>query len=128
MGALLTWGLIRPWGEVFPRWFPFIGGRRVPPALAIVPASIVAVLVTGAGLMYIRLVLSGRLGITEVLDLDLGENWATIAPELLWPLWGVALGAATYAYYLRRRGTCGRCGRGRALEPQLSELERAGRR
>jgi hypothetical protein len=128
LGALLTWGLIRPWGEVFPRWFPIIGGRRVPPALAIVPASIVAVLVTSAGLMYVRLVLSGRLGITEVLDLDLGENWATIAPELLWPLWGVALGAATYAYYLRRRGTCRRCGRGRPLDPQLGETEWAGRR
>ena len=26
-------------------------------------------------------------------------------------LWGVALGAATYAYYLRRRGRCPWCGR-----------------
>jgi hypothetical protein len=126
LGALLTWGLIRPWGEVFPRWFPFIGGRRVPPALAIVPASIVAVLVTGAGLMYVRLVISGRLGITEVLALDLGENWATIAPELLWPLWGLTLGAATYAYYLRRRGACPRCGRGHPLGVPTSEV-RAGR-
>jgi hypothetical protein len=128
LGALLTWGLIRPWGEVFPRWFPFIGGRRVPPALAIVPASIVAVLVTGAGLMYVRLVLSGRLGITEVLALDLGENWATIAPELLWPLWGLALAAATYAYYLRRRGICRRCGRGARPASLRDEVERAERR
>jgi hypothetical protein len=127
VGALLTWGLIRPWGEIFPRWLPFIGGRRVPPALAIVPASIVSVLVTSAGLMYVRLVLSGRLGITEVLDLDLGENWATIAPELLWPLWGIALAAATYAYYLRRRGTCRRCGRGRPLGSPRGEVERVGK-
>ncbi|MFC6934496.1 hypothetical protein ACFQHO_31910 [Actinomadura yumaensis] len=24
--ALLTLGLVRPWGEVFPRWLPFVGG------------------------------------------------------------------------------------------------------
>ena len=39
-----------------------------------------------------------------------GENWAALAPELLWPLWGFALGVATLAYY-RRRGGCGHCGR-----------------
>lgn len=25
--ALLTLGLVRPWGEVVPRWIPLIGGR-----------------------------------------------------------------------------------------------------
>src|SRR5829696_6889547 len=29
----------------------------------------------------------------------------------VWPLWGVALGAATLAYYYRRRGRCSHCGR-----------------
>src|SRR5690606_25794922 len=28
--ASLTIGLVRPWGEVFPAWLPWIGGRRVP--------------------------------------------------------------------------------------------------
>jgi hypothetical protein len=32
------------------------------------------------------------------------DNWAALAPKLLWPLWGAALGAATPAYYYRRRG------------------------
>jgi hypothetical protein len=40
------------------------------------------------------------------------ENWAALAPELLWPLWGAALGAATLAYYYRRRSKCKHCGRG----------------
>jgi hypothetical protein len=31
---------------------------------------------------------------------------------MLWIVWGTALGAATYAYYLRRRTTCTRCHRG----------------
>jgi hypothetical protein len=39
------------------------------------------------------------------------ENWAALAPELLWPLWGAALGAAALAYYFRRRGKCEHCGR-----------------
>jgi hypothetical protein len=30
----------------------------------------------------------------------------------VWPLWSVALGAATLAYHLRRRGACPYCGRG----------------
>jgi len=27
--GLLTVGLVRPWGEVFPRWIPVVGGRAV---------------------------------------------------------------------------------------------------
>jgi hypothetical protein len=110
-GAILTLGLIQHWGEVFPRWIPFVGGKRVPIPLAVVPASLVAVLVTSAGLMFVRLTLTGRL------DAMLGEgvlsaqNWAALAPELLWPVWGGALGSATLAYYYRRRGKCEYCGR-----------------
>jgi hypothetical protein len=73
-GALLTMGLAQRWGEVFPRWLPGVGGKRVPPALAIVPAALVALVVTSAGLSYIRLFLAGDLP---------DEGWATIAPELL---------------------------------------------
>ncbi len=110
-GALLTLGLVQRWGEVFPRWTPFLAGRRVPIPLAVVPASLVSVLVTTAGVMFVRLTLFGSFSVGEV-TLTLDENWAAIAPELLWPLWGAALGAATLAYYYRRRGACEHCGRG----------------
>ena len=30
----------------------------------------------------------------------------------LWPLWSAALGAAAYAYHLRRRAACEHCGEG----------------
>jgi hypothetical protein len=109
-GALLTLGLMQRWGEVFPRWFPFLAGKRVPPMLAIVPAALVAVIVTQAGLMFVRLTLLGTIG--EVFTFIDAGDWAALGPELLWPLWGVALGAATLAYYYRRRGTCAHCGRG----------------
>ena len=110
VGSLLTFGLTRRWGEVFPRWLPFVGGRRVPPALAIVPAALVAIIVTSAGLMFLRVAIAGtfRLG-DNIVTLD--ENPAALAPELLWPVWGVALGAAALAYWYRTRGRCEYCGR-----------------
>jgi hypothetical protein len=104
-GAVLTVGLVRPWGEVFPRWMPAIGGRRVPPAVAIVPASLVAVIVTSAGLMFIRMLANDPSGALTA------DGWAPMGPTVLWPIWGFALAAATLAYHLRRRGRCSMCGR-----------------
>jgi hypothetical protein len=43
LGFFLTLGLIRPWGEVFPRWMPGLAGRRVPIAAAAVPGGLIAV-------------------------------------------------------------------------------------
>jgi hypothetical protein len=110
-GAVLTLGLVQRWGEVFPRWIPILGSKRVPIPFAVVPASLVAVLVMTAGLMFVRLTLTGRLGAILGEGVLSAENWAALAPELLWPLWGAALGAATLAYYYRRRGKCEHCGR-----------------
>ena len=42
--ALLTLGLVKPWGERAPGWIPVIGGRRIPPMAVIVPAAIGALL------------------------------------------------------------------------------------
>nr|WBO80849.1 hypothetical protein SBE_004661 [Streptomyces sp. SBE_14.2] len=105
LGSLLTLGLVQRWGEVFPRWMIGLRGRRVPPALAIVPASLVSVMVTSAGIMYIRLHFQGAFE-------DPKSNWGATVPETIWPVWGAALAAATLAYYFRRRGACKRCGRG----------------
>jgi hypothetical protein len=103
-GVILTLGLVLRWGEVFPRWMVGLSGRRVPPAMAIIPASLVTVMVTSAGLQVVRGFLA---------DGFPADGWATIAPGLVWPVWGAALGAATLAYYYRRRGGCGVCGRGK---------------
>ncbi|MDG9720250.1 hypothetical protein [Streptomyces sp. DH24] len=45
--ALLTLGLVRPWGEVVPRWIPLLGGRRVRPLAATVPAVLGGVVLAG---------------------------------------------------------------------------------
>jgi hypothetical protein len=49
-GAGLTFGLVRPWGEVYPPWIPRLGGRPVRPRTAIIPATAVSFLMTGAGI------------------------------------------------------------------------------
>ncbi|WP_157751756.1 hypothetical protein [Actinoplanes derwentensis] len=87
------------WGEVYPRWIWFKAGRPVPPALAIVPASLVAVVLVPAGLMM--------LGNPTIQD-----SWGIGLPSVLWTLWGIALGAAAITYHLRRRGACRHCRQG----------------
>ncbi|GGM21029.1 hypothetical protein GCM10011608_02040 [Micromonospora sonchi] len=102
VGAILTLGLVQRWGERFPRWMVGLAGRRVPVRLAVVPATVVAVAVTATSL--------STLGSPHFWSLTGGLDAAT-GPILLFPAWGLALGAAAYAYHLRRRGACGRCRR-----------------
>jgi len=102
VGAILTLGLVQRWGEVFPRWMPGLRGRRVPIRLAVIPAAYVSAVVLSAGLGLLS-------GVGKFLDTGLSP-WFVV-PHALWPLWGLALGVATYAYYLRRRGRCAACER-----------------
>ncbi|MFF0387549.1 hypothetical protein ACFYS8_02510 [Kitasatospora sp. NPDC004615] len=99
--AYLSFGLAAGWGEVVPAWIPLIGGRRVPPFAAIVPATL------------------GGLGLVALWDplplafLDLGVPmveysngwWKALAATATMPLvlWGPLVLALTFAYYRRRR-------------------------
>lgn len=110
LGGLLTLGLVQRWGERFPRWMVGLRGRRVPILLAVVPAGFVAVIITVAGMTYLRRTLTGHFELSE---------WGAWLPECFWPLWGAALAAATLAYDLRRRGGQTRnapTGRGQPLQ------------
>lgn len=98
--AFLTLGLVRSWGEVFPRWMPFLGGRRVNPAAA-----------TGAAL-------AGAAGLCAIVGWGVYASYADLgpgiqgtpaqeallvacyAPLLAWP---VLLTAVAVAYRRRRR-------------------------
>lgn len=94
--AFLTLGLVRGWGEIWPRWIPWLGGRSVPVAAALVPAVIggvaATVLFTSMAFLWNGNMVYGYTG------------WAVLqtccyAPLLLWgPL--VLLVAA---HYYRRR-------------------------
>jgi hypothetical protein len=115
VGAVLMLGLVQRWGEVFPRWMVGLARRRVPIALAVVPASLAAVLllVGGVGIwsnLAQMLANSAAAGI-ESTELS-GEIIFVLGPTLLFPVWGLALAVATLGYYYRRRGPCSVCGRG----------------
>ena len=112
VGALLMLGLVQRWGEVFPRWMVGLAGRRVPIALAVVPASIMSVLFMVGGIAVWS-------GYTQMADaaVTIGEDMGiVVGPVLLFPVWGVALAVATLGYYYRRRGPCSVCGRGASGE------------
>jgi hypothetical protein len=122
VGAVLTLGLAQRWGEVFPRWMIGLAGRRVPISLAVVPASLISVLLVVGGIgiwsgldqMVAALVAGGTAGIELF-----GAITFQLGPTLLFPVWGIALAVATLGYYYRRRGPCGVCGRGASGESML---------
>lgn len=95
-GAVLTAGLVARWGEVWPRWVPGLRGRRVPVAAAAVPGTLVALVICSAAVPMTTMAVAG------------GAPWVLLVFPL--PVWGPALGAATLAYVLRRRGERGRPG------------------
>jgi hypothetical protein len=123
VGAVLMLGLVQRWGEVFPRWMIGLAGRRVPIALAVVPAALVAVLLivggiviwSGLGQMVAALVAGGAEDVEII-----GAIIFVVGPTLLFPVWGVALAVATLGYYYRRRGPCNVCGRGASGEVGIS--------
>jgi hypothetical protein len=96
--ALLTLGLVRPWGEVFPRWLPGVGGRRVPTSFAVGAAT------TGA-LLVAALIVYGTRAARPGNPLPPGcsvPGWDILvfyAPMVLWP----PLLLAVTAHYLWRR-------------------------
>ncbi|MDV3220352.1 hypothetical protein [Intrasporangium sp.] len=100
-GAALTHGLVARWGEVFPRWIPRLRGRRVPVLLAVIPATTVTLTLPPAALMFASSRVNG--------GFDLA-NWGVWLPSLVWLLWAIGLGGATWAYHQRRRGACAHCG------------------
>ncbi|MEV5748909.1 hypothetical protein AB0L00_13915 [Actinoallomurus sp. NPDC052308] len=96
--AFLSMGLVRPWGEIWPRWVPFLRGRRVHPLAAIVPAAL-----GSAALMVIwtRLISGFPSG-----DPEMPHGAKRLILELCYlPLiaWGPLLAAVTVAYAVRRR-------------------------
>ncbi|MBW8348576.1 hypothetical protein K0H71_03820 [Bacillus sp. IITD106] len=123
-GSILTLGLIQKWGEIFPRWFPLIGGKRVPIMLAVIPASIVALAVTSAGFVFTFQFLSLILQFTTTDSIILEQLWGAVGPMVFWGPWGVSLGLSVIAYYYRRRGLCSHCGRGEKSFSPSSTIKR----
>jgi hypothetical protein len=97
--ALTALGLVSRWGEIAPRWIPFIGGRRVQPYAAIVPATL------GALALIAIWTYGFRDAPTDHFIPFAGTGWKVLMMTCYAPLnlWGPALLVLTWAYY-RRRG------------------------
>lgn len=91
LGVFLTIGLIRPWGEVFPRWMPGLAGRRVPVAAAAVPGGLIAATVTFTAVPM--LIMFGEQSLAQ------GVVGAVVFP--CW-YWGPALALAVWGYVAHR--------------------------
>jgi hypothetical protein len=105
--ALLTVGLVRPWGEVVPAWVPVLGGRRIPVLAAVVPAAGGAVLIFGT---YAYAGLNALLGFRAPPDIPACPDpsqephaWVAIASYAPLLAWGPLLVLVTIAYHRRRR-------------------------
>ncbi|MEU3356410.1 hypothetical protein [Streptomyces sp. NPDC037389] len=110
LGVFLLFGLIRPWGQVFPRWTLFLAGRRVPRWLPLVPALIgVGTLlpygVVGVG--YVSLATAGLLPVRPG-DFPTADDALLVAWTGLtaFAVYGVALAVATRSYWSRTRPVC----------------------
>ncbi|GIG93100.1 hypothetical protein [Plantactinospora endophytica] len=98
-GTWLTLGLIRPRGEVFPRSLPFLGGRPVPVYAAVIPGSVVSLMMCIAGHSLVQQSFGA--------GSDLSDHLLVLL--MPFPLWGPLLAAAVLAYWYRRRPECRVC-------------------
>jgi hypothetical protein len=101
LGSILTVGLIRPWGEVFPRWMPWLGGRVVPVAAAVVPGGLVAGVLCASAIPMVQLTLAPLAG-TVMSGLPLLQQLGALLIFPFWA-WGPALALAVWGYALARR-------------------------
>ena len=98
--ALLTLGLVRPWGERVPGWFPVIGGRRIPPMAVVVPAALEALALAAIWGYAFR-----DFGSLDGIEYS-HPFWRVLLVACYAPLilWAPLLAAVTWAYWRRRRG------------------------
>jgi hypothetical protein len=105
-GGILTLGLTQRWGEIFPNWCLYLAGKQIPIWIVLVPATLISAVITITGLK-----LSPQIIFMMADGTITFENWGELVPFLSWLPWGISLGIAALAYYLRRRGRCKHCGK-----------------
>jgi hypothetical protein len=98
--ALTAFGMVRRWGEVVPRWIPWIGGRRVAPYAAIIPATLGSLALIAIWSYGFRDAFTGNLAFISFAN----DASAVLMISCYAPLnlWGPALLVLTWAYYRRR--------------------------
>ncbi|WP_437090443.1 hypothetical protein [Streptomyces sp. enrichment culture] len=107
LGVFLLWGLVRPWGQVFPRWTPWLHGRRVPRWLLLAPACVGAATPAPYGVFGIGYAALSTAGVAEMRRGDFHSPSDALLVAWIgmvaFALHGVALIAAARSYWLRTR-------------------------
>jgi D-alanyl-D-alanine dipeptidase len=107
LGVFLLWGLVRPWGQVFPRWTLVLHGRRVPRWLPLTPALIGAATLAPYGVIGIGYAALATAGVVPMRQGDFPS--ATDALLVAWiglsafAVHGLALTVAARSYWTRTR-------------------------
>ena len=100
LGGVLSLGLISPWGLVYPRWVPLLGGRRVPPWFPLTPTVLGSVLLVGYALtLPVQLP-------RAIAEAGPGDPFTLTGALVGLPVllaWTVALPVAGWSYYRRTR-------------------------
>ena len=102
--ALLTLGLVQRWGEVAPGWIPLVGGRSIPISVAVIPASLGAVVVNGLTVYALLNSVFGWVGQLGASRAGCEAPTSLIVKLAYLPLlaWGPLVAVVTIAYHRRR--------------------------
>ncbi|SCL44824.1 hypothetical protein GA0070606_0469 [Micromonospora citrea] len=105
LGVFLLWGLVRPWGQIFPRWTLFLRGRRVPRWLPLTPALIGAATLAPYGVLGVGYLTLAAAGVVTIPRGDFHSSgdallvsWIGLAA---FAAYGIALVIAARSYWLR---------------------------
>ncbi|MFD6986427.1 hypothetical protein ACFWAX_38010, partial [Streptomyces sp. NPDC059956] len=66
LGVFLLWGLVRPWGQLFPRWTLLLRGRRVPRWLPLAPALLGAATLAPYGVVGVGYLALATVGVVTM--------------------------------------------------------------
>ncbi|WP_327679330.1 hypothetical protein [Kitasatospora sp. NBC_00458] len=105
LGVFLLWGLVRPWGLVFPRWTLPLSGRRVPRWLPLAPALLGAGTLAPYGVVGVGYAALATVGLIEVRSGDFPTAEGALLVSWIglgaFAVYGVALAVAARSYWRR---------------------------
>ncbi|MGC4815925.1 hypothetical protein [Micromonospora sp. DT63] len=100
LGGVLALGLIRDWGLTFPRWVPWLRGRRVPPWVPLTPTVLGSAVMIGYS-ATLPWQFAADLSESDAQDIFTPTGVLIGLPLLL--AWAIALPLAGWSYYRRTR-------------------------
>lgn len=105
LGVFLLWGLVRPWGQVFPRWTLCLRGRRVPRWLPLAPALIGAATLVPYGVLGLGYAALATMGVVTMRSGDFHSPQDALVVTWIGMVafagYGCALAVAARSYGMR---------------------------